>query len=99
MAKVNKVGKVNLELLETLMTALKSSLEAAELLDDNQYYVELSRAQGLASGISQEAVGIITDIANLIRYSQGQNQEASSETSGLMDKLFAGMKDGGRKTN
>jgi hypothetical protein len=97
MTKVNKVGKVNLELLETLMAALKSSLETADLLNDNQYYVELSKAQGLASGISQEAVAIISDISSLIRYSQGQ--EAASEAGGLMDKLFSGIKDGGRKIN
>jgi hypothetical protein len=71
---------INLELLMRLMQELESSVNdaaVAKIRDpkSSDYKVELAKALGLASLISQEAILLVADIANIFSTSESNSDE------------------------
>jgi len=78
--------KVNLEVLNKLVTALQEQITIAEALSETTHNadrtVELSKAIGIASAISSEALFLVGDIANL-------SKQAPPAATGLGDDLLS----------
>ncbi len=75
MTKDLKDLKVDLSLLNKLTQELAAHTKKAESIresggDNNDYILELSRAAGVASGITQEATMLIGDYSRLVQLSQ-----------------------------
>lgn len=87
-----KLNKVDLKLLRQLVDSLESSLKSSEaLLQDknamNSFIVELSKAVGLAAGISQEANLLIGDIQSQVMSVQGAGPAPSDFVKSVLSNL------------
>lgn len=96
-------GKINLDLLKSLVSELETSIQAAEALKvDPQntvsYIVEMSKAAGLSAGVMQEASMLIVDIYALVGASQGGGTKATA-TLDYMEKLLGPIKGSGGSSN
>lgn len=75
---MSKGTKVDLTLLKKLVGELEAHLNTAEGIrtasvpDHLEYFVEMSRAVGMASGIMQEASALIGDIGVAVKNAQSQ---------------------------
>lgn len=91
-----KAYKVDLTLIKKLVGELETSLATAEgmrttsePMDVNEYVVEMSKAIGLASGISSEASLLVADIAAVTRVNQAPAPKTDSVFDTL-DKILGG---------
>lgn len=96
--------KVDLTLLKKLIGELEMSLAAAEVLksssdkiDVNDYVVEMSKAIGLASGVSGEAALLVADIGAVARAGLSPKSPTKDSVFDTLDKILGGK--GGGNTN
>ena len=83
-----KTGKINLDLVKAILAELEADLVSAEKIretgtDPQAYVIQLSRAIGLASGVSQEALMLIADMNKLVQMAAAATQ--SNDKSVLED--------------
>lgn len=107
---VNKAvdGKINLDLLKSLVSELEASIQSADALKPDPlkidpqnvapYIVEMSKAAGLSAGVMQEASMLILDIYALVGASQGGGAKTTA-TLDYMEKLLGPLKGGSGSSN
>lgn len=92
--KMEKLGKPDLSLLKKLLSEFEAQLEVATKIGSvasskeemQNYVIELSKAQGVVSGLVQEACLLVTDVQGMMKIVQ-QGQPSAKELDSL-ESLF-----------
>ena len=96
--KLNDLPKVDITLLLKLVAQLESSLNVCEAMKDSDadglydFIIEMSKANGLISGIIQESSMLIGDVQSIVKVSQQPGLPVKDQ---LIDKLLVGFKHNG----
>ena len=80
--------KISLDMLKRLVSELETALKNSDAATDPMdYVVEMNKAAGMASGISQEAILLVGDVAALLRLAN-----TPQKPSGILEDLIKPLK-------